>query len=609
MRRGVGRRIVTKRTALVVLAVAGLAAACAPPKEPPPPPPLPPINMPCSASPGSPVAGNDPLRTGWYPDQPGLDPNAGGQCTFGELWAGQVNGQVYAAPLVDPGANPPNGTLLVATETNHVYGFDAVTGAQLWERSDLGPPWDANDINGPGGEQGCLDLTPAVGITGTPAIDPATHTAYFFSKTYVNNVATYKARAINVATGVDKPGFTTATIQGTADNDPLGPSFDAQRHLQRPGLLLMNGVVYAAFGGHCDFSPYRGWVVGVNASTGAITARWTDAALAPPPPSPLPYGYPGGGIWHAGGRFLSDASGDILLVSGNGLVPPAATPGTVAPTTLGESAIRLRVVTTPGPLQGHLQPVDFFSPCNAQDLSDKDLDIGSGAPLALPNSFGTNPHLLLVVGKSPTLYLLNRDNLGGFQQGSPNSCPDGSGHAGDAIVSTFDAPGLVGVWATPAVWPGDGGLIYLPYQSFASSAKFTAYRIASVGGTPTLEVAGQSNDDPYGFGTSSAIITSDGTASASALVWIVRLPDGSDVGAELRAYDANPAGGLLTLRGRYPIGQGTKFNTPTVDRGRIYVGARDGFVHAFGVLPQSAAQSPPPPPRRATANQVPDKEG
>jgi outer membrane protein assembly factor BamB len=53
------------------------------------------------------------------------------------VWQSPVDGQVYAAPLVDPAAGP-NGTLLVATETNRVYGFDAVTGANLWERDDLG---------------------------------------------------------------------------------------------------------------------------------------------------------------------------------------------------------------------------------------------------------------------------------------------------------------------------------------------------------------------------------------------------------------------------------------------------------------------------------------
>jgi hypothetical protein len=414
----------------------------------------------------------------------------------------------------------------------------------------------------------------------------------------------YKAHAINVATGAEKPNF-PVTIQGSAANDPSAP-FEAKYHLQRPGLLLMNGVVYAAFGGLCDVPPYRGWIAGVNASTGAIASLWTDEALVAEPNPPV-NGIPGGGIWQTGGHLIND-NGDILFVAGNGVVQSVPTPGKpLATNTLGESAIRLKVL--PG---GGLQAVDFFSPCNAQRLSDDDQDLGSGAPLALPDSFGTNPHLVLVPSKEGTFYLLNRDDFGGFQQGS-GSCPDGSGHAGDKVVSTFKAPdSLLGVWATPAAWPGDGGLIYVPYPPFFSGpGKFTAYRITpGPGGKPTLSIAGQSNDDPYGFGSSSAIITSDGTSPGSGLAWLTWFPAPDGVGAELRAYDANPAGGVLTLRGRWPIGQGNKFTTPTVRDGRIYVGTRDGNVRAFGVTGQSAANAPaPPPPARSNTAQVPDREG
>jgi iron transport multicopper oxidase len=247
------------------------------------------------------------------------------------------------------------------------------------------------------------------------------------------------------------------------------------------------------------------------------------------------------------------------------------------------------------------------------------LDIGSGAPLVLPDSFGTPsaPHLLMVVGKEGTFYLVKRDHFGGFQQGGAGSCPDGSGHAGDDIVSTFRLPDSpVGVWATPAAWQGEGGLIYVPYPAFfGGPGKFTAYRITPDGnGTPQLSVAGQSNDDPFGYGSSSAIITSDGTTSGTGLAWVVWFPDSSGVGAELRAYDANPASGVLTLRGRWPVGQGNKFTTPTVNAGRVYVGTRDGHVVAFGVpeqfgVKQAPAPSAPARAPKATHQDVPDAEG
>ena len=582
--------MISKRAVLAVLGVAAVAAACVPPKEPPPPPAIPPIPVPCDGTQNSPQAGNDPLRTGWYPNQPGLNPSAGGQCTFGEQWSSPVVGQVYARPVVDPGAGS-NGTLVIGTESNVIYGMDAATGAQLWSRV-LDTPWNSSDI-------GCTDVGQTVGVTSTPAIDTATHTAYMTSKTYDNTGAIYRVHAVDIGTGQEKPNF-PVKVQGSASNAPL-VGFDAANELQRPGLLLMNGVLYAAFGGLCDTPPYRGWVVGVNGSSGAITTRWTDVTTFPEPNPPVT-GRPGGGIWQAGGHLVVD-NGDILLASGNGDVPPVPTPGTAAATNggLGESVVRLHVLPT-----GDLQATDFWTPCNAEQLSNDDLDLGSGAPLLLPNVFGSN--LLLVIGKAAPLYLLNKTDLGGYKQGGAGSCPDGSGQPGDDIVSRFDPGGGFGAWATPAVWPGNGGLIYLPYQPFLSDPKFTAYNVTSPGGTPTVGIAGKSNDDAYGFGSSSAIVTSTGTTSGSALVWLVRLPGGDGVGAELRAYDPVPVNGVLTLRGRWPVGQGTKFNTPTVQNGRMYVGAQDGFVHAFGALPQGTAAQLAPPPKAATS-QVPDREG
>jgi len=606
---GSGRRTTPRRSGFVLaafLASAAIAAACAPTKDPPSPPP-PPLAFPCSSSSGSPVSGNEPLQTGWYPNQPGLNPSAGGGCGFDEQWSLPVDGQVYARPRVDPKVGV-NGTLLVATETNHVYGFDAATGQQLWHRTDLGVPWNPADV-------GCGDLTPWVGITSTPAIDATTHTAYLFSKTYASGTsgpALYEAHAIDIATGAERPNF-PVVIQGAADNDPTA-TFDATMHLQRPGLLLMDGVVYAAFGGHCDLPPYRGWVVGVNATSGAITTQWTDVAV--PTPGVPTLGRPGGGIWQAGGALLSDKPGEILLASGNGEVPQAPLPGATAPPHLGESAIRLQVLPN-----GKLAPKDFWTPCNAQQLSDGDEDIGSGAPLVLRDEFGTPavPHPLVVVGKQGPLYILNRDHLGGFQQGPAGACPDQSGNAGDDIASSFGLPNTPGAWATPAMWPGDGGNIYVPNPVFfgANPGKLTSYRVVDAGGQPTLSLAGQSSD-PFGYGSSSAIVTSTGAESGSALVWVTYWPTnpGQRQNAELRAYDATPTNDVLALRGSWPIGTGNKFTTPTVDNGRVYVvgrnGSTDGIIFGFGVSGTAAPQAPAPrgPSTAAVPPDArPDREG
>src|SRR5262249_14501438 len=88
--------------------------------------------------------------------------------------------------------------------------------------------------------------------------------------------------------------------------------------------------------------------------------------------------------------------------------------------------------------------------------------------------------------------------------------------------------------------------------------------------------------DAFGFSSSSPIVTSSGSQSGTALVWIVWSPDGSGNGAQLRAYDAVPVGGTLTLRFSAAVGTAAKFTPPGVANGRVYVGPRDGHVLGFG---------------------------
>ena len=77
----------------------------------------------------------------------------------------------------------------------------------------------------------------------------------------------------------------------------------------------MNGVVYAAFGSHCDKPPWQGWVFGVS-TAGQVTARWVARSSGS-----------GAGIWQSGAGLTSDGSGTILISTGNGNTPTAPTPG------------------------------------------------------------------------------------------------------------------------------------------------------------------------------------------------------------------------------------------------------------------------------------------
>ena len=61
---------------------------------------------------------------------------------------------------------------------------------------------------------------------------------------------------------------------------------------------------------------------------------------------------------------------------------------------------------------------DYFTPFNQKVLDAKDWDLGSQGPVLLPMQAGANPHLLVIAGKEGKLYLLDRDKLGKFQEGS-----------------------------------------------------------------------------------------------------------------------------------------------------------------------------------------------
>jgi outer membrane protein assembly factor BamB len=489
------------------------------------------------------------LRTGWYPDTPTITPQLLGGGTFGQLWSAPVEGQVYAQPLLD------DGTVLVATEQNKVYGLDPATGEQQWSRS-LGTPWNPAAI-------GCGDLAPSIGVTATPVIDPSTNIAYLTYKTYVFGSAgpsRWFMDAISIATGDTVHGF-PVELSGTAQNAP-GREFQPGAQLQRPGLLLMDGVVYAAFGSDCDTPPWDGWVFGVSIA-GSITARWVADQTAE-----------GAGIWQSGAGLTSDGEGRILLSTGNGGAPTTPALGAEPPENLGESVVQLQAQG-----DGSLKAVDFFAPFDAASLDSWDADFASGGVTGLPDAyFGTpaTPHLAVAVGKDGYVYLLNRDSLGGIGQG-----PGGS----DNVVQRIGPYG--GVWSRPGIWPGEGGWVYIPTasggnSSSGSSGNLRVYQYGLSGaGTPALSLQATSAE-PFGFSSSAPVITSNGTQPGSALVWIVWAPNGSGEGAQLRAYSPIPSKGEPVLLWSAPVGTSAKFALPGVGAGRLYVGTRDGHVLAFG---------------------------
>lgn len=488
----------------------------------------------------------DAARTGWDPAEPELGPAEVSAGDFGQLFDTRVDGSVYAQPLVI------GDTVLITTERAKAYGLDAATGAIRWVRS-FGPPFQAATI-------GCGDLIPDLGQTSTGVYDPAADLVYLTTKIAdgpAPDQPHWYLHAIRPADGSEPAGF-PVVLQGTADNDPT-VTFDPYLQHQRAGLLLAAGTVYIGFGAHCDIGDYRGWVLAVAVTgTPQVRSVWTTEAATGG----------GAGVWQAGGGLMSDGaepdgSPRIFFGTGNGVSPPIG-PGDQPPGYLGDSVVRLGQDSA-----GHLVARDFFAPHDVAALAQDDRDLGSGGPVALPDSFGTpsHPHLLVQDGKDGRVFLLDRDQLGGRQQG-----PGGT----DAAVQVLGP--FRGVWGHPAVYPGSGGWVYY----VENGGPLRAYgRSVTAGGDPALSAVGASVET-FGYTSGSPVVTSDGTAAGSALVWVIYSTGAAGTGAQLRAYDAIPVAGTLRLRWSAPIGVAAKFALPATSAGRVYLGTRDGHVRGYG---------------------------
>ncbi|MEY9909166.1 hypothetical protein ABIA35_005401 [Catenulispora sp. MAP12-49] len=507
----------------------------------------------------------DNSRDGWDSSEPGLSPANAASSDFGQLFSTKLDGQVYAQPIVIPAKNGRTAPILIAvTENNNVYGLDPVTGAILWSKN-VGPAWPS--INNPTGDVNCTDLAPNIGITGTPVYDAATDSVFFTAKvnTADHTKPIYTMHSVDPGSGNERANF-PVTIQGHPTNAP-NVAFNPQAEIARPGLLDLNGTIYASFGSICDQLHYRGYVVGVNAAAGgSVKTMWTSSVAGD-----------GGGIWQSGGGLVADASGDIYLSTGNGPFP-AAGPGLTQPGKAPQGNVGMSVVRLGVQPDGSLVTKDFFTPADTASLNTNDQDLGSGAPVALPDSFGTAkvPHLMVQIGKDGRLFLLNRDNLGGMQQGAPATA---GGPPTDAVVQTIGP--LDGVWGHPAVWGGDGGYVYVVGNP-GSGGQLRAFKIGEdAAGNPTLTLAGTSSQ-PFPFGSGSPVITSEGTASGSATLWVVYSNGSAGTGAQLMAFNAIPDANGWKPIATLPIGTAAKFSVVDTDSNRVYVGTRDGNIMAFG---------------------------
>jgi len=116
---------------------------------------------------------NDNARTGWNPNEVILTPSNVNASSFGLLFNLLVDGKVDAQPLYVSSAAVFSGTtslgnhnlVIVATEHDSVYAFDADTSTLYWHASLVGPGETPSD------DRACNQVTPEIGVTATPVID------------------------------------------------------------------------------------------------------------------------------------------------------------------------------------------------------------------------------------------------------------------------------------------------------------------------------------------------------------------------------------------------------------------------------------------------------
>ncbi len=531
---------------------------------------------------------NDIGRTGQDLDETVLNTsnvNVGG---FGKLFWRTVDGQIYTQPLYVSNLTIQGKTrnvVYVATEHNSVYAFDADDPTQitpLWQ-VNLGTPVPSQDIciiTGDTNPADCpyLDINPEIGITSTPVIDPVAGIIYVVAKTKRTSDSTYHffLHALGLTSGAEQlagPTEITGQVTGSGSGSSGGVLvFDPTYHLQRPGLLLMNGVIYLGFGSVGDMGNFHGWIMGYDATT---LQQLSILNMTPNGSD--------GGIWAAGQGLAGDASGNIYVMTGNGDFNANA-----SGKDYGDSF--LRISTASG-----LTIADYFTPSNQASLFSGDVDLGSGGPMAIP---GTN--LFVGIGKDKLFRVIDSTNMGHFNSGFDNDVQQFT-----AATSPY--------FGAPVYWnsPNNGPVVYLwGPKDFLKAYKF-------VGGLfQTTPVTQSTVQNSSGFSNSAPLSVSENTdLVGGGIVWgaasFSGVATGQSVPGILRAFDAtNLATELWNSKqnaARDDVGLYAKFNPPTVANGKVYLGTFSGQLQVYGLNPPAAggihfAQSASTTPQSTTAN-------
>ncbi|HXM40560.1 MAG TPA: hypothetical protein VN924_04870 [Bryobacteraceae bacterium] len=508
-------------------------------------------------------------RTGATLAETTLTPSNISPATFGLLFSQPVDGNIFAQPLYVPGVTingVVHNVLFAATLNNSVYAFDADTSQLALWHTWLGAPVNIGTSS-----------QPTIGILSTPVIDTGLKVIFVVTFTSESGTPVYRLHALNLLTGVE---ITNIVVQGavagtgsdsqatscTSWNGGMVPPpcipFKANELLQRPALLegALNTTIYMAFGalsGAETTTPYHGWLIGYEYSAGAFSqlmifntttsATQTGAACTSDSPASNQCGQ-GAGIWMSGRGPAMDATG-VYASTGNG---GYGGPGTG---NWGESALR---ISSTGAV------VDSFTPFNYGALNRDDLDLCDGGLILFTSTNATVQNLMLVAGKTGTVSVLNRASLGGLSSGNAGALQSFTA----TTLGCGTGPGLAGCYEihSPAFWNRTSGnsSLYVWAQGdvlrmWDFNPATNLFRADAHQGTVTAE------DYPGAGLAVSANGNSDG------IVWAIvpTTAANSQVQGTLYAFSAANVTTPLWVSTDYWFP--TKFSTPTIANGKVYV--------------------------------------
>ena len=347
-------------------------------------------------------------------------------------------------------------------------------------------------------------------------------------------------------------------MSGDSVNGTL--TFDPVKQNQRPALVLANGIVYITWSSHCDLTPYHGWVIGYNTANLLATPLVYNAS---------PDGNQAG-IWMSNQGPLADTNGSIYLSTGNGSVDAVDR---------GESFLKLT------PSGANLNLASFFTPTNWSNLNNGDQDISCGGLLMIPNT-----SLILSGGKAGTLYLFNKDSMGGLS-------------ATTNMIRQAWSLGSHSIHGGPVWWDGPNGSF--AYIWAASSDHLRQYQFNTNSQLFSTSVFAQStttggSSQPGGI----LALSANGTNAGSGIVWAaVNTTSNANqmtVTGTLHAYSALNVSHELwnsdMIKTRDAVGNFAKFVAPTVANGKVYLATFSGRLNVYGLLATAAPQLSVSPP-------------